>query len=155
MKRESPSSRGRGLKSPNLSDTLPSPYVALFTRAWIEIYSYKSKLYQTYVALFTRAWIEIVIPHIIISAVCCRPLHEGVDWNQIYDKLTEMRASRPLHEGVDWNCRNMLTIYTTSTSPSSRGRGLKYIPSSEIYIATLVALFTRAWIEIVNTADLH
>ena len=36
------------------------PYVALFTRAWIEIILYIIKYYVPYVALFTRAWIEII-----------------------------------------------------------------------------------------------
>ena len=34
--------------------------VALFTRAWIEIYYGNFLDYAPYVALFTRAWIEIV-----------------------------------------------------------------------------------------------
>ena len=35
-------------------------YVALFTRAWIEIPVEICRAYCGYVALFTRAWIEIV-----------------------------------------------------------------------------------------------
>ena len=34
-------------------------FVALFTRAWIEINDKKLKELKRYVALFTRAWIEI------------------------------------------------------------------------------------------------
>ena len=54
-------------------------FVALFTRAWIEIPPYKALSTLKLVALFTRAWIEID------SLLCChvlaerRPLHEGVD----------------------------------------------------------------------------
>ena len=33
--------------------------VALFTRAWIEIYNLAVAIYLSFVALFTRAWIEI------------------------------------------------------------------------------------------------
>ena len=33
--------------------------VALFMRAWIEIYSFIPKFYVFFVALFMRAWIEI------------------------------------------------------------------------------------------------
>ena len=36
-------------------------------------------------------------------------------------------------------------------SPSSRGRGLKSFVTNAIYVAIGVALFTRAWIEIVGT----
>ena len=35
-------------------------YVALFTRAWIEIANVLNKNYVYIVALFTRAWIEII-----------------------------------------------------------------------------------------------
>ena len=38
----------------------PLPYVALFTRAWIEIDSVLYCHVLAEVALFTRAWIEIV-----------------------------------------------------------------------------------------------
>ena len=33
--------------------------VALFTRAWIEMFNFALVLHNTSVALFTRAWIEI------------------------------------------------------------------------------------------------
>ena len=33
-------------------------------------------------------------------------------------------------------------------SPSSRGRGLKYLKNSTVVQYRIVALFTRAWIEI-------
>ena len=36
-------------------------YVALFTRAWIEIKGGKLQLTASVVALFTRAWIEIEV----------------------------------------------------------------------------------------------
>ena len=54
-------------------------YVALFTRAWIEIFGDIQKGINTIVALFTRAWIEIFIYCLTIPVDVSRPLHEGVD----------------------------------------------------------------------------
>ena len=53
--------------------------VALFTRAWIEIANVLNKNYVYIVALFTRAWIEMVILQYFILKILRRPLHEGVD----------------------------------------------------------------------------
>ena len=54
-------------------------YVALFTRAWIEI-DYVSVVPNTlYVALFTRAWIEMTVSYKVKNETESRPLHEGVD----------------------------------------------------------------------------
>ena len=55
----SPSLRGRGLKSFCHDFKCCIPYVALFTRAWIEIITGTFGNYSAVVALFTRAWIEI------------------------------------------------------------------------------------------------
>ncbi len=55
----SPSSRGRGLKYGVYNDICMHAYVALFTRAWIEISLFENKASWNNVALFTRAWIEI------------------------------------------------------------------------------------------------
>ena len=120
------------------------------------------------VALFTRAWIEIF--HIVTNAVLklspslrgrglkfsilsqtpclnCRPLYEGVDWNACRFDLIGCRRCRPLYEGVDWN-RNILGKHIDrERSPSLRGRGLKSF-GVEVNLQTdKVALFTRAWIE--------
>ena len=55
----SPSSRGRGLKlMSDIVNTLLT-WVALFTRAWIEIMKPYNIPQIIRVALFTRAWIEI------------------------------------------------------------------------------------------------
>ncbi len=77
-------------------------YVALFTRAWIEMQiqctdeytsaespssrgrglksDVKSAFYvMNYVALFTRAWIEMYVQVRFAGVSICRPLHEGVD----------------------------------------------------------------------------
>ena len=59
---ESPSLRGRGLKSCTALTVNHNEYVALFTRAWIEISRCSPPNRQLPVALFTRAWIEIALP---------------------------------------------------------------------------------------------
>ena len=53
--------------------------VALFTRAWIEMVLQTPLQEQEVVALFTRAWIEISGKDLSIIAIEGRPLHEGVD----------------------------------------------------------------------------
>ena len=53
--------------------------VALFTRAWIEMFNFALVLHNTSVALFTRAWIEIHSVQVSVSITLGRPLHEGVD----------------------------------------------------------------------------
>ena len=58
---------------------------------------------RCYVALFTRAWIEIELCSVRAQSRKCRPLHEGVDWNYLLHLLRLSLVGRPLHEGVDWN----------------------------------------------------
>ena len=53
--------------------------VALFTRAWIEIWLSFFVGLENSVALFTRAWIEILHFVAEIADAVRRPLHEGVD----------------------------------------------------------------------------
>ena len=53
--------------------------VALFTRAWIEIFKSFVAFLRRYVALFTRAWIEIKNLYKLYKVCISRPLHEGVD----------------------------------------------------------------------------
>ena len=53
--------------------------VALFTRAWIEISAVEIAARFESVALFTRAWIEIAVGNWKIIGIKRRPLHEGVD----------------------------------------------------------------------------
>ena len=55
----SPSLRGRGLKSEMDFSTTGDNKVALFARAWIEIYRAFTAVFSDVVALFARAWIEI------------------------------------------------------------------------------------------------
>ena len=54
-------------------------YVALFTRAWIEMVIVYTASPNSGVALFTRAWIEISGGGPPIGRVLRRPLYEGVD----------------------------------------------------------------------------
>ena len=53
--------------------------VALFTRAWIEIFAIALYCLLYLVALFTRAWIEIPFIMSPFALMPSRPLHEGVD----------------------------------------------------------------------------
>ena len=53
--------------------------VALFTRAWIEIFPCFASIASASVALFTRAWIEIFDILYGIKDLDGRPLYEGVD----------------------------------------------------------------------------
>ena len=75
----SPSSRGRGLKLHWYFRKVKRLCVALFTRAWIEIYMISDMGAWYDVALFTRAWIEITAGDIPEEVNESRPLHEGVD----------------------------------------------------------------------------
>ena len=120
----SPSSRGRGLKwlSEKVKDNLLQ--VALFTRAWIEIWWVHELVRSFDVALFTRAWIEIKRLRRHTRPKQSRPLHEGVDWNSVFYWKFATRLCRPLHEGVDWNIDKHFKCF-----------------------CNFVALFTRAWIE--------
>ena len=97
----SPSSRGRGLKSLHI---LPSEIyiaVALFTRAWIEIDTREYSPEELPVALFTRAWIEIVLPLTCYSS--CNVALFTRAWIEIgmYRRIVLYLLCRPLHEGVD------------------------------------------------------
>ena len=53
--------------------------VALFTRAWIEIFNNIIVAEDGTVALFTRAWIEMAFQQLLPLFYPRRPLHEGVD----------------------------------------------------------------------------
>ncbi len=122
----SPSSRGRGLKSEEVAKLAAETFVALFTRAWIEIHERllalrlcaspssrgrglksQSLLHVAYflsVALFTRAWIEIMsIPRLSNA------------W---------MRSPSSRGRGLKYKINAYLAKHIWS--PSSRGRGLKF-----------------------------
>ena len=51
--------RGRGLKYRVPPASFGAIFVALFARAWIEIFSSATEIADMMVALFARAWIEI------------------------------------------------------------------------------------------------
>ena len=78
---QSPSSRGRGLKSETYVTNF-NAVVALFTRAWIEMQTQILQTLRTLVALFTRAWIEI--PNLLLN---CRVAFVALftrAWIEIY-----------------------------------------------------------------------
>ena len=97
----SPSSRGRGLKCQNIYYIYLLNYVALFTRAWIEMRGKTTNLILWGVALFTRAWIEIIclisVLLILMVALFTRAWIEIPFLKVISSKFKR----RPLHEGVD------------------------------------------------------
>ena len=99
-------------------------FVALFTRAWIEINSRLQDLHHTYVALFTRAWIEI----------------DGQK-----SSINRKKSPSSRGRGLKYNSHFFCFVYTVS--PSSRGRGLKCRKRTSLCQMVRVALFTRAWIE--------
>ena len=154
--------------------------VALFMRAWIETWRKVGILRDELVALFMRAWIETVVMKTIMSFHRRRPLHEGVDWNArirryaaiwwhvalfmrawietpIFATVNGKSFSRPLHEGVDWNGLDIFEGGLSAWSPSSWGRGLKCHVLRYTESCRQVALFMRAWIEIIdlNTYSIH
>ena len=98
----SPTSRGRGLKYSFFFVLLFFYFVALFTRAWIEIEQKKLAEQSAEVALFTRAWIEIRYSRPPIRAGRKVALFTRA-WIEI--GITVRRRycgiGRPLHEGVD------------------------------------------------------
>ena len=102
--RGSPSLRGRGLKYVNIIKRRIRAFVALFTRAWIEICASRLSIFMLPVALFTRAWIEIVS----IAGFVCK------------EKLSPSLRGR----GLKYKPR--LSRSSWLVSPSLRGRGLKY-----------------------------
>ena len=78
-----------------------------------------------------------------------RPLYEGVDWNHMFCFKVYTLSGRPLYEGVDWNLSALINRIAEVKSPSLRGRGLKWYLFKIFCKSSLVALFTRAWIEMV------
>ena len=77
------------------------PCVALFTRAWIEMYMI-SDMGQWYdVALFTRAWIEISFKIAkLVDGVVALFTRAWIEMLLTYS-TSVIKACRPLHEGVD------------------------------------------------------
>ena len=121
----SPSSRGRGLKCGKRVGEGTWKYVALFTRAWIEIESTVHTLPLFSVALFTRAWIEITYRSTLIHTP------RVALFTRAWIEMLRLRCS---------SCRQAVALFTRAwiemhispsniflpfLSPSSRGRGLK------------------------------
>ena len=105
--------------------------VALFTRAWIEIPTPHGEVFRRLVALFTRAWIEIPIPSL------CRRLNAS-----------------PSLRGRGLKYTTTYARWEQNKSPSLRGRGLKCHIICNLTRCAIVALFTRAWIEMLQTSSL-
>ena len=155
--------------NPHLTLCQYEQLVALFTRAWIEIFFLLLSDQFQHVALFTRAWIEISFVKLRRLVDFRRPLYEGVDWNTFFKIFSQNKKSpslrgrglkwlhqrlvppcirsRPLYEGVDWNLtlpsplhRGHVALFTRAWIEIERDR--------KILKLRLVALFTRAWIEI-------
>ena len=123
--------------------------VALFTRAWIEIFlillshnltscrplhegvDWNTLFADSFIFFTSRPLHEGVDwnNHLLWGgdSYISRPLHEGVDWNQNGVSYIFAPVGRPLHEGVDWNLRIFSACCCVFMSPSSRGRGLKYL----------------------------
>ena len=74
------STRVRGLKLEGRSRAAVYSYVALYTSAWIEIWSHIRHIaVWQLVALYTSAWIEIDEKTELCNLYGCRTLHECVD----------------------------------------------------------------------------
>ena len=144
----SPSLRGRGLKCKFYSQARSTLLVALFTRAWIEIFSGFLQCSAVDVALFTRAWIEIQQMIESEYLLRCRPLYEGVDWNFDGKSNAPWPRTSPSLRGRGLKFNRIYKKLLLLRSPSLRGRGLKLNIFYICLISGLVALFTRAWIEI-------
>ena len=143
----SPSLRGRGLKCYHHTAALHARYVALFARAWIEIFYFHYNLWLLKVALFARAWIEIRSVAAKAQELMRRPLCEGVDWNRKHNFICKAKPCRPLCEGVDWNKSLAGTDFEIIGRPLCEGVDWNSIVSRGLFYFW-VALFARAWIEI-------
>ena len=120
----SPSLRGRGLKSHpsfRLQTTALSP--SLRGRG-LKLHQERVTGSDSHVALFTRAWIEIALIKSVITGV-----------------------PSPSLRGRGLKFKNKIAVSTLEWSPSLRGRGLKFDYAFCNSISEIVALFTRAWIE--------
>ena len=100
--------------------------VALFTRAWIEIFDYFFYCLVSNVALFTRAWIEI-------SYVHC---------NSIKRKMSPSSRGRGLKSFFIPYGGSVKTVALFTRA------WIEIVCFPHLSQRTAVALFTRAWIEI-------
>ena len=108
---------------------LDNDRVALFTRAWIEIFWHERPAYWFGVALFTRAWIEITLP-----------------------------AKNPVLSSVALFTRAWIEITAEKNKLDKTGVALftrawiEITHNRKCVCLYCVALFTRAWIEILVSA---
>ena len=78
-----------------------------------------------------------------------RPLYEGVDWNSCLKQTSKCNWSRPLYEGVDWNAAFAEGGDTAQDVALFTRAWIEIIrPKQSYWVSNCVALFTRAWIEI-------
>ena len=101
------------------------------------------------VALFTRAWIEI--PHgkpSPKSRLSPSSRGRGLKFKIVYSLI--MNFVSPSSRGRGLKCDFFIYKALRTASPSSRGRGLKSQAVSGCSDLHNVALFTRAWIEILQ-----
>ena len=122
----SPSSRGRGLKYKALPHADGDLYVALFTRAWIEIKPRFALYLLAYVALFTRAWIEIsrtTIPDCRFSVALFT--RAWIEIHNFHKTITQF---------------SQVALFTRAW--------IEIHLQPRLTAVSCVALFTRAWIEI-------
>ena len=113
--------------------------VALFTRAWIEMAVLRLQVFFCSVALFTRAWIEIRFW--LLSRISCQVALFTRAWIEIYflGRILKVVSTSPSSRG-----RGLKSILATEKgksfkSPSSRGRGLK----SQVQILSNIKLSGR------------
>ena len=102
--------------------------VALFTRAWIEMYSGRQRYHGIMVALFMRAWIEISIKIIVLSAQTKSPSSRGRGL-----KLPCLQLQKFLSE---------VALFTRAW--------IEIFAERRNLACALVALFKRAWIEMLR-----
>ena len=99
--------------------------VALFTRAWIEMFNFALVLHNTSVALFTRAWIEI---------------------SSAKDDVKKVLS--PSSRGRGLKCKFGLHIWVAKFVALFTRAWIEIFVLYSVIGCAGVALFTRAWIEI-------
>ena len=133
-----------------LSQCLTLHKVALFTRAWIEITSGWNFFVHSFVALFTRAWIEIAVASSVLLRFLRSPSLRGRGLKYLVNNHFLLKTRSPSLRGRGLKSKSLPIFATENGSPSLRGRGLKYPTTPKKVTPKMVALFTRAWIEIQN-----
>ena len=144
----SPSSRGRGLKFSERGEHCSRRYVALFTRAWIEIPVPLLGLQRQQSPSSRGRGLKYII--------CCSghgnswsPSSRGRGLKSQLMPSNKLKIRSPSSRGRGLKYSLLWTYKSrVNSSPSSRGRGLKSACPLDNPMRYDVALFTRAWIEI-------